>query len=40
MIMIGDGINDVLSMQEACISMSINAKSEINLVASDIIIIS
>lgn len=35
--MIGDGLNDILSLQEACIGVSINAKSELNLMASDIV---
>lgn len=35
--MIGDGLNDILSLQEACLGVSINAKSELNLMASDIV---
>ena len=37
--MIGDGLNDVLSLKEAGIGVSINSKSEINLIAADIIIL-
>ena len=37
--MIGDGLNDVLSLQQACVGVSINAKSELNLVASDVIVL-
>lgn len=35
--MIGDGLNDILSIQEAGVGVSINAKSELNLVASDVV---
>lgn len=35
--MIGDGLNDVLSLQQACVGVTINAKSELNLIASDVI---
>lgn len=35
--MIGDGLNDILSIQEASIGVSINAKSELNLLASDMV---
>ena len=35
--MIGDGINDVLSIQEATVGVSINSKSELNIIASDVI---
>lgn len=35
--MIGDGLNDILSIQEAGIGVSINAKSELNLIASDVV---
>ena len=35
--MIGDGLNDILSLKEASVGVSINAKSELNLHASDII---
>lgn len=35
--MIGDGLNDILSIQEASIGVSINAKSELNLKASDVV---
>ena len=38
--MIGDGLNDILSLKEAGIGISINAKSELNLIASDVIIMS
>lgn len=37
--MIGDGVNDILSMQESSISVSINASSELNLLVSDVAII-
>lgn len=37
--MIGDGLNDVLSLQEASVGVTINAKSELNLLASDVIIL-
>ncbi len=37
--MIGDGINDVLSLQEATIGVCINSSCELNLVASDIILL-
>ena len=37
--MIGDGMNDILSIQEACVGVSINAKSEMNLIASDVVIL-
>jgi Cu+-exporting ATPase len=37
--MIGDGLNDVLSLQEAGVGVSINAKSELNLLAADVIIL-
>ena len=37
--MIGDGLNDVLSLKEAGVGVSINAKSELNLMASDVIIL-
>lgn len=37
--MIGDGLNDVLSIQEAGVGVSINAKSELNLMAADVIIL-
>ncbi|KAM3133183.1 hypothetical protein pb186bvf_014759 [Paramecium bursaria] len=36
-IMIGDGMNDTLSLQEAEIGISINSESQLNLIASDII---
>lgn len=35
--MIGDGLNDILSIQEAGIGVTINAKSEMNLIASDVV---
>lgn len=38
--MIGDGLNDILSIQEAGIGITINAKSELNLLASDIVALS
>lgn len=37
--MIGDGLNDVLSLKEAGVGVSINAKSELNLLAADVIIL-
>lgn len=37
--MVGDGLNDILSLEEACLGVSINAKSEINLIASDVLIL-
>jgi Cu+-exporting ATPase len=37
--MIGDGLNDVLSLKEAGVGVSINAKSELNLMAADVIIL-
>lgn len=37
--MIGDGLNDILSLQEAGVGISINAKSELNLMASDVVIL-
>lgn len=38
--MIGDNLNDILSIYEADVGVSINAKSELNLLASDIVILS
>ncbi len=38
-LMIGDGINDVLSLTEANYGISFNANSQLNLIASDIIFI-
>jgi len=38
-LMVGDGINDVLSLTEANYGISFNANSQLNLVASDIIFI-
>ena len=38
--MIGDGINDILSLKESSvggIGVSINTKSELNLIASDVV---
>ena len=35
--MIGDGINDVVSIQEATVGVSINSQSELNIIASDVI---
>lgn len=37
--MIGDGLNDILSLKEAGVGISINAKSELNLIAADVIIL-
>jgi cation transport ATPase len=37
--MIGDGLNDVLSLKAAGVGVSINAKSELNLMAADVIIL-
>lgn len=37
--MIGDGLNDILSLEEATLGVSINAKSELNLLASDIVVL-
>ena len=38
--MIGDGINDIPCLQEAGIGISINAKSELNINAADVVILS
>lgn len=38
--MIGDGLNDIPCLQESSIGVSINAKSELNLNAADVIILS
>lgn len=38
--MIGDGLNDVLSIQEAAVGVSINSKSELNIMASDVVVLS
>jgi heavy metal translocating P-type ATPase len=38
-LMIGDGINDILSLSEADFGISFNANSSLNLIASDIIFI-
>lgn len=35
--MIGDGLNDVLSIQEAAVGVSINSKSELNIMVSDVV---
>ncbi len=35
--MIGDGLNDVPCLQAASVGVSINAKSELNLLAADVI---
>ena len=35
--MIGDGLNDILSLQEAAVGVSINSKSELNIIASDVV---
>ena len=37
--MIGDGMNDILSLKEAVVGVSINAKSELNLLASDVVVL-
>ena len=37
--MIGDGLNDILSLQEANVGVSINAKSELNLLAADVVVL-
>ena len=37
--MIGDGINDILSLSEADFGISFNAASQLNMVAADIIFI-
>jgi P-type E1-E2 ATPase len=39
-LMIGDGLNDVLCLQEAHVGVAINAKSELNLIACDVIALS
>ena len=39
-IMIGDGLNDIPCLQEAGIGISINAKSELNINAADVVILS
>ena len=38
-LMIGDGINDILSLSEADFGVSFNASSQLNLIASDVIFI-
>lgn len=38
--MIGDGLNDIPCLQEAGIGISINAKSELNINAADVVILS
>lgn len=38
-LMIGDGVNDILSLSEADYGISFNANSQLNLVASDIIFV-
>lgn len=38
-IMIGDGVNDVLSLSEASFGVSFNANSQLNLISSDIVIV-
>jgi Cu+-exporting ATPase len=35
--MVGDGLNDILSIKEAGVGVSINAKSELNLIAADVV---
>lgn len=37
--MIGDGLNDVPSLSESSVGVSINSKSEINLMAADVILL-
>jgi cation transport ATPase len=39
-IMVGDGLNDIPCLQEAGIGISINAKSELNINAADVVILS
>ena len=36
---IGDGLNDILCLQESTIGVSINAQSLLNLVASDVVLL-
>ena len=38
--MIGDGLNDIMSLAEANIGVAINAKSELNLLAADVVLLS
>jgi P-type Cu+ transporter len=38
--MMGDGLNDIPCLREAAIGISINAKSELNINAADVIILS
>lgn len=38
--MIGDGLNDIPCLQEAGIGISINAKSQLNINAADVVILS
>ena len=38
--MVGDGLNDIPCLQEAGIGISINAKSELNINAADVVILS
>lgn len=38
--MIGDGLNDIMSLAEATIGVAINAKSELNLLAADVVLLS
>jgi P-type E1-E2 ATPase len=37
--MIGDGLNDIPCLQEAAIGVSINAKSELNINAADVVVL-
>jgi len=37
--MIGDGLNDILSIEEATVGVSINAKSRLNLLAADVVVL-
>ena len=38
--MIGDGLNDIIPIAEANVGVAINAKSELNLLAADVILLS
>ena len=37
--MVGDGLNDILGLKEAGVGVSINAKSELNLIAADVVVL-